>query len=239
MLLKLFRAGSKDELITAIIMLLISLPVILLSLSFHEAAHAFAAHKMGDRTARNLGRLTMNPAKHLDLMGTICMLLCGVGWAKPVPINTRYFKNPKWGMAISALAGPVSNLLLSFLGAVFVQLTIRVAVLAEIPYAPFFFKGMPMSSLILLIFLYFFELFAYYNAILAIFNMIPIPPFDGSRLAFVFLPDKWYFEIMKYERYIMLILFVLLATDIITLPLSNAANSITGFFYNITSFIGG
>ena len=239
MLLELFRAGSKDELITAIIMLLISLPVILLSLSFHEAAHAFAAHKLGDRTARNLGRLTMNPAKHLDLMGTLCMLICGVGWAKPVPINTRYFKNPKWGMALSALAGPLSNLLLSLLGTVFVQLTIRIAVVAEIPYAPFFFKGMPISSLILLIFLYFFELFAYYNAILAIFNMIPIPPFDGSRLAFVFLPDRWYFEIMKYERYIMLILFVLLATDIITLPLSNAANSITDFFYDITSFIGG
>ena len=239
MLLELFRAGSKDELITAIIMLLISLPVILLSLSFHEAAHAFAAHKMGDRTARNLGRLTMNPAKHLDLMGTLCMLICGVGWAKPVPINTRYFKNPKWGMALSALAGPISNLLLSLLGTVCVQITVRIAVVAEIPYAPFFFKGMPISSLILLIVLYFFELFAYYNAILAIFNMIPIPPFDGSRLAFVFLPDRWYFEIMKYERYIMLILFVLLAADIITLPLSNAANSITGFFYDITSFIGG
>lgn len=239
MILNLLRAGSKDELISAIIMLLISLPVILLSLSFHEAAHAFTAHKLGDRTARNLGRLTVNPAKHLDLMGTICMLLCGVGWAKPVPINTRYFKNPKWGMAISALAGPVSNLLLSFLGAVFVQITIRIAIVAEIPYAPFFFKGMPMSSLLLLIFLYFFELFAYYNAILAIFNMIPIPPFDGSRLAFVFLPNKWYFEIMKYERYIMIALFVLLATDVITLPLSNAASTITGFFYNITSFIGG
>lgn len=239
MLLELFRAGSKDELISAIIMLLISLPVILLSLSFHEAAHAFAAHKMGDRTARNLGRLTMNPAKHLDLMGTLCMLICGVGWAKPVPINARYFKNPKWGMALSALAGPVSNLMLSFLGTVFVQLTIRVAVLAEIPFAPFFFKGMPTSSLILLIFLYFFELFAYYNAILAIFNMIPIPPFDGSRLAFVFLPDRWYFEIMKYERYIMLGLFVLLATDILTLPLDTGASAITDFFYRITSFIAG
>ena len=91
MLLELFRAGSKDELISAIIMLLISLPVILLSLSFHEAAHAFAAHKLGDRTARNLGRLTMNPAKHLDLMGTLCMLICGVGWAKPVPIFSAFY----------------------------------------------------------------------------------------------------------------------------------------------------
>lgn len=238
-LLEAFSTGDKDSIILTIIMLLLTLPIVLLSLSLHEAAHAFAAHKLGDRTARNLGRLTANPAKHLDPLGALCMFLFGVGWAKPVPINARNFKNPKWGMAISAFAGPLCNLLLSLVGAVFCQLTFRVIPLVCDTFIPFFYAGMPASNMIMLIFALFFELFSYYNAALAIFNLLPIPPFDGSRLAFVFLPDRWYFEIMKYERYIMLALLILLATDILALPISNGANAITDFFFKITSFIGG
>ena len=238
-LLDAFSSGDKDTVILTVILMLLTLPIVLLSLSLHEAAHALAAHKLGDRTARNLGRLTANPAKHLDPLGAICMFLFGIGWAKPVPINARNFKNPKWGMAISAFAGPLCNLTLSLVGTILCQLTFRLIPLVCDSFFPVFYAGMPASNLIMLILVLFFELLAYYNAALAIFNLLPIPPFDGSRLAFVLLPDKWYFEIMKYERYIMLGLLVLLATDILTLPIDAAATSITDFFFNITSFIGG
>lgn len=188
----------------------ISIPVILFSLSFHEASHAFAANKLGDPTAKNLGRLTLNPLKHLDPIGTLCMILFHFGYAKPVPINARYFKNPKKGMALSALAGPVSNILLGALGLllynVFMALVLRTGV---------WYDKQNLCSLIALVFYYLYVM----NIYLAIFNMLPIPPFDGSRLAFVFLPDKLYWGVMKYERIIMLVTLVLLATGLLSIPL--------------------
>lgn len=188
----------------------ISIPVILFSLSFHEASHAFAANKLGDPTAKNLGRLTLNPLKHLDPIGTLCMILFHFGYAKPVPINARYFKNPKKGMAFSALAGPVSNILLGALGLllynVFMELVLRTGV---------WYDKQNLCSLIALVFYYLYVM----NIYLAIFNMLPIPPFDGSRLAFVFLPDKLYWGVMKYERIIMLVTLVLLATGLLSIPL--------------------
>ena len=117
-----------------IISLLLSLPIVLLSLSVHETAHGYAAMKLGDPTARNLGRLTLNPAKHIDPIGFICMVLFGFGWAKPVPINTRYFKNPKRDMALTGLAGPVSNLLLALLFAILLRLTIQFALLLALAF---------------------------------------------------------------------------------------------------------
>ena len=240
MLLDLLQAGSKNEMISLLILILISLPIILLSLSLHEAAHAFAAYRLGDRTARNMGRLTANPAKHLDLLGTISMLVFGIGWAKPVPINARYFKNPKWGMAISAAAGPLSNLMLSLLGAIAFQLSgLLVPIVCGNDYLAVFYAGMPTSHLIMTVVLNFFYLFSYYNAVLAVFNLLPIPPFDGSRLAFVFLPDRWYWGVMKYERIIMIVLLVGLASGYLSLPFQSAASAIVNFFFTITSFIGG
>ena len=99
---------------TTVISILLSLPIILLSLSLHEAAHGAAALWMGDPTARNMGRLTLDPRKHLNLFGTLCMIVAGFGWANPVPVNSRYFRRPRRGIAIVSLAGPVSNLLLAF-----------------------------------------------------------------------------------------------------------------------------
>ena len=113
MLLDILSGNTSRE---AILQLILAIPCIIIALSFHEAAHGYAAYKMGDPTARNLGRLTLNPAKHLDLIGCLCMLIMGYGWAKPVPINTRYFRNQKKGMAITALAGPVTNFILGFVG---------------------------------------------------------------------------------------------------------------------------
>ena len=185
----LFSGDIKDAIIT----LLMWLPIILLSLSLHEAAHAFLAYKLGDPTARNLGRLTLNPVKHLDPFGFLSMLLIGIGWANPVPINARNFKNPRNGMAISALAGPVSNLLLALVFAALGSAYLHFIV----PYVI-----TPDNIQMLSYFYSFFFYGAYLNVSLAVFNLIPAPPFDGSRILYIFLPAKYYFKVMKYERYI-------------------------------------
>lgn len=174
---------------------LIRLPVVAIALSFHEMSHAYIAHKMGDDTAKNLGRLTMNPLKHLDLIGSISLVLFGIGWAKPVPVNTRNFENPKKGMALTALAGPVSNLILSIIGL--------------IPLVVAFYVFDFTSTTLWLIY-QFFYMFHYLNLVYAVFNMLPVPPLDGSRIALLFLPEKIYFGVMKYERIIMLVFFAVL-----------------------------
>ena len=120
----LFSILSGGDIRDIIISLLLTIPVILISLSTHEAAHGYLAYKMGDRTAYNLGRVTLNPAKHLDPMGSLCMLVFGYGWAKPVPINARNFRNPKRGMAFTAIAGPISNLILGVIGALLYSVTL-------------------------------------------------------------------------------------------------------------------
>lgn len=196
MLFSILSGGDVREMI---INLLLLIPVILISLSAHEAAHGFMAHKMGDHTAYNLGRVTLNPAKHLDPMGSLCMLVFGYGWAKPVPINARNFKNPKRGMAYTAIAGPISNLLLGLVT------TILCAVVGFIHgyfYAEII-NNQTLNNVITIIGLLF-EYFGYMNFVLAIFNLIPVPPFDGSRFFSLFLPEKTYFAMMKYERYIMI-----------------------------------
>ena len=184
-----------------LIWLLLRIPVVLISLSFHEMSHAYAAYKMGDETAKNLGRLTMNPIKHLDPIGSVCLILFGMGWAKPVPIMTRNFKKPKLGMALTALAGPVSNLMLSVAGFFLCSLFAKIFGYDNVENILTNGYG-NMAAFIFCLMLYIFHIT---NLVLAIFNMIPIPPLDGSRLAFIFLPDKIYFGMMKYERIIMIV----------------------------------
>ncbi len=193
-----------------IIRFILTIPALLLTLTIHEYAHGYAAMKLGDPTARNLGRLTLNPLKHLDPLGALCMLFFHFGWAKPVPINARYFKNPRKDMALTALAGPTSNVILAFIGVILLCVFQNIFN-AFPPNSEFIYNIYDLTFV-------FFSIFISLNASFAIFNMLPVPPLDGSRFFYVFLPSKWYFGIMKYERYIMLAMFLLIwggAFDII------------------------
>ena len=210
MLLSLLSGGSFSDIL---ISLIITIPIVMLALSLHETAHGYVAWKCGDSTAYNLGRVTLNPAKHLDPLGSLCMLIFGYGWATPVPINTRNFKNPKNGMALTALAGPVSNLILGLFGILMYWVTIFVAtksgaMLFVNSHSYYILTDNQTMLNTFVIILRFFQYFGIMNFLLAVFNLIPIPPFDGSRFFSLFLPTKTYFALMKYERYIMLGLLV-------------------------------
>ncbi len=189
------QSTFRDVLIT----FLIVVPIVLISLTVHEFSHGYASYLLGDNTARNYGRLTLNPLKHLDPMGALCMLLFGFGWAKPCPVNPRYYKHPRSGMAITAAAGPLSNIILAFLNLIFMN------IVGIIPVSSEGFGATAVGVAYL-----FFYLMAQMNVYLAVFNLLPIPPLDGSRIAFIFLPTKAYFGVMKYERYIMIAMFALL-----------------------------
>ena len=218
-------------------LMLLSLPMILLALSIHEASHGFVAYKLGDPTARNLGRLNLNPLKHIDPIGFICMLFFRIGWAKPVPINVRNFKKPRRDMAISAAAGPISNLLTAILFAGLLRLEMLVIEMVYGDLPLWIIAGGAEATLpfkLLGVLAYVLYIGVVLNISLAIFNMIPIPPFDGSRIAHVFLPPKWYFKIMQYEQYIMIVLLILLWT----LPNTWLTNA-TGWLSDIILWIFG
>ena len=177
----------------------INLPFIILSamasliaLTVHEYCHGYAAYRLGDDTAKNFGRLTLNPLKHIDIYGLICMAFFRIGWAKPVPINARNFKDPKKGFAITAAAEPLANLILAF-----VSMPIVLILYNTLIYGKF---DSNFAKNIVDVTMYFFLAFHLVNVGLAIFNLIPIPPFDGSRMLYVFLSPKAYFSIMQYER---------------------------------------
>ncbi len=179
------------------------------AIPFHEAAHAFVSDKLGDHTARELGRLSLNPLRHLDPFGLLAMLIIGIGWAKPVPVNTAGYKNPRVGMAITALAGPVSNLVLGYICMVLYKLAAYTGQLQAASAADVF--GTISTVLLYLVII---------NLNLAVFNMLPIPPFDGSRVFGLILPEKWYFKVMKYERFIMFGVLLLVWGGLLSKPLS-------------------
>ena len=187
--------------------LLLSVAAILLCLTVHETCHGLAAWALGDPTAKRLHRLSLNPIRHIDPFGALMMLVAGFGWAKPVPVDPRYFRNPKLGMAVTALAGPVSNLVMAYMA-----LLLRAVLLA------FYHPG----SALLEGLVGFCETLAVLNVGLGIFNLIPFPPLDGSKVLGAFLPDRAYFQLMRYERWGMLLLMVLLWLGVFSAPLSAA-----------------
>ena len=203
---------------------LMRIPVLLLALTVHETAHGYAAYRLGDPTAYNQGRLTLNPLKHLDPIGTLMMLLFGFGYAKPVPINARYFRKPKRDMALTALAGPLSNILLAWLGIFLFCVAAK------------FVDANNSAGYVVMLFL---QVFYMLNLGLGIFNLIPIPPLDGSRIFLIFLPTKYYFSIMRYERYIMLVAIALIWFGVLDRPLYAAINGVGSLLFWLVKLIPG
>jgi len=147
---------------------------IILAFTVHEFAHAYAAERLGDHTAKSLGRLTLNPVAHVDPLGLLLLFIAGFGWGKPVPYNANNLKNPKWGAAIIGFAGPLANLLLGILGVLVLMLFNNFGTLSPNSLLAFF--------LVMLV---------QFNAILMLFNLIPVPPLDGSKILFAILPDRF------------------------------------------------
>ena len=194
--------------------------VVLIAIPFHESAHALVSHWLGDDTALRAGRLSLNPLRHFDPWGALCMLVGGVGWARPVRIDVRNYKNPKVGMAISAAAGPISNFLLAWVSMILYRLVLRAD-----------------ASWLMLP-----QMFLYYmivmNLSLAAFNLIPVPPFDGSRIALLFLPQRLYFKVMRYEHQIMIAVLLLALTGLLNIPLSEVVNFLWDRLVDLTAFMG-
>ena len=181
--------------------LIVSIPGLLLAISLHEFAHGYAAYLMGDPTAKYSGRLSLNPLHHLDLVGALCMLLFRFGWAKPVPVDSRYFKNHRAGVIIVSLAGPFANFILGF-----------VFCLGYYAIARFAAPGIVIWQFLSQICLY----GIFMNVGLMIFNLIPIPPLDGSKILMEFLPARIKYRIYAYERYFSLILILIVYAGVMS-----------------------
>ena len=197
--------------------LLLGIIPALLCITLHELSHGYVAYRLGDTTARDRGRLTLNPLRHIDWMGLIMMVAFRFGWAKPVPVNMYRFRNPKRGMAVTALAGPVCNLLL---GIVFLFLY-------GLLYIPLKGGGVLLETVYIT---------AYLSLSLAVFNLLPVPPLDGSKVVFSALSSERYYRLMRYERYGMILLLVLLSTGILRRPLAGAVSWLFDRFFVFAEF---
>ena len=178
--------------------MVLRLAAVLLCLTVHETCHGLAAYALGDPTARRAHRLSLNPLRHIDWFGLLMMFAAGFGWAKPVPVNPNYFKKPKQGMALTALAGPVSNFLLALLTLLAARIFCDVAAYSE--------TNQRTLDFLLMV--------AVLSIGLGLFNLVPIPPLDGSKVLFAVLPDRAYDWLMRNERYGMLLLFALVFFDV-------------------------
>lgn len=193
--------------------LVLSILPALICITFHELCHGFVAYRLGDPTARSQGRLSLNPLRHIDWMGLAMMVVFHFGWAKPVPVNMLNFKDPKKGMAITALAGPVSNILLAVVMLVFYGPLYVLTVTGHGGAVLHTLTEMVLTT-------------AYMSVSLAVFNLLPVPPLDGSKVLFSLLPDEKYWKLMYYERFGMILMIVLVATGLLGTPLSRATAAV-------------
>ncbi|MBQ3842969.1 MAG: site-2 protease family protein [Ruminiclostridium sp.] len=221
-MLSAIRTGSMIEIILTAFSLLVMLFVVF---PVHECSHALAAKLLGDDTAERQGRLTLNPFAHLDIMGTIGILAFGIGWAKPVPVNPSRCRkvSQKAAMAITAAAGPMAN----FVSSLIFMIIMKVLIVTSGDNTP--------DALYYIIFAL--RIIIEIDLFNGVFNLLPVPPFDGSRVFFAFLPTKYYFSIMKYERYIMIALLILMWTGILSIPFSLLSDLLYSLLDLITKFI--
>ena len=204
-----------------ILSLILSIPGLLIALTFHEFAHGYAAYRMGDNTARYSGRLSLNPLDHLDIWGTLCLLFFHFGWANPVPINPANFRDQKKGIIIVSLAGPFANFLLAFVCAVVCKILVRFTAASEI--AVFFYQVFLYAEVM--------------NVGLMVFNLIPIPPLDGSKVLMEFLPPRARYEMYRIERYSGIVLLILVWTRVLTPILGTLSGWVFALLSLMTSFI--
>ena len=193
---------------------------VLLCLTVHETCHGLAAYALGDPTARDRHRLSLNPLRHIDWLGLAMMLAVGFGWAKPVPVDPRYFKKPKRGMALTALAGPVSNFLLAFLAITFSNHVLVGRITTETCFAYRLYRFLNDDVAIL-------------SIGLGVFNLLPVPPLDGAKVLWAFLPDRAYFGLMRNERYGMFLLLALSWLGLLGDLMSRAVIEIFWFFFEL------
>ena len=215
-----FSGGVRSLLIT----ILLTLPAVVLCLSVHETCHGLAAYALGDRTAANQGRLTLDPLAHIDPMGFICMLLLGFGWAKPVPVNSSNFKNRRLGMALVAAAGPASNFIMGVIGYL---LYFAVATAAS--------GASGYLGLFALVISQFFRYVASLSVGLGTFNLIPVYPLDGYRVLDAFLPFQWSLKLQQYQTYLLLAMIALMwfgGTSILI-------GTVNGWIWNIAYLLFG
>ena len=224
----ILNRGSIFEIIACLIS---SAIVIFFCMPIHEYAHGFVAEKLGDPTPRWQGRMSLNPIKHIDYVGAVMIFLIGFGWAKPVQVDSRYFKNEKRGMALTALAGPISNLIFALIFSFIYSTLIFIFNIN----GGFGWTGNEFAYYLFITFMLIINYIIIISISLAIFNLIPVPPLDGSKILFSILPDRIYWKIMQYERYLYFGLMFLLFAGSGSRALSNVVSYVYGVFLRIAS----
>lgn len=210
---------------SSFIQLLLRVIAVLFCIVFHEVSHGVAAYLLGDPTAKAQRRLSLNPIRHIDPFGALMMLLVGFGWAKPVPVDMRYFKKPKSGMAITALAGPLSNFILAYIMMLLAYIFLGVFVVNEVAYSALT-QGV----------LDFCIMTASLSIGLGVFNLIPFPPLDGSKILGILLPDRIYYKILRYEFAGTIVLMALLWLGVLDAPLYAVRSFVSNGLMNLAQW---